>query len=98
MNVSNLALRRAKKQLDTFCLQQSTAGNELACLSDSDSLVLQCNRQVLVRIKLDGAQWHVFWLREDGQWTSWPHLPVCDDIQQVIEQLEQAPLHVHWSG
>ena len=99
MSVSVLELQRARKQLDAFCAQRnSPGGSELTCRSEDDSLLLQHNGQPVVRLQLDGMQWRIFWCRDDGQWAPWPHLPVCDDIQRVIEELEQAPLHVHWGG
>ncbi|VAW77665.1 hypothetical protein MNBD_GAMMA15-1461 [hydrothermal vent metagenome] len=98
MNVSNLALQRAKRQLESFCVERSCPGDTLTCLLENDSLLLANNEQALVRLQLDGARWRIFWRRDKGQWEPWPHLPVCDDMQQVIEQLDQAPLHVHWSG
>lgn len=98
MNVSLLALRRARKQLDAFCAQRCRPGNELVCRTEGDSLVLQHNGQSQVRVQLNGAQWSLFWMREDGQWETWPLLPVCEEIQQVIEALQQAPLHIHWGA
>jgi len=96
MSVSVLELQRARKLLDTFCAQRNSSGSELACRPEEDSLLLQLNGQSLVRLQLDGAQWRIFWSRDDGQWAPWPHLPACTDIKRVIEELEQAPLHVHW--
>ncbi|TCK17962.1 DUF3024 family protein [Thiogranum longum] len=98
MSLGVLALQRARKQLDAFCLQHSTPGGELSCQPVEDSLLLHCEGQAVVKIQLNETRWHIFWQRDDGQWIAWPHLPVCDDIQQVIEQLDQAPLHVHWGG
>ncbi len=97
MSVSLLALQRARKQLDVFCAQRNRPGSELFCRVEDSSLILQYNGQSLVRLEPDGTQWRIFWRREDRSWAPWPHLPVCDDIQRVIDELEQAPLHVHWS-
>jgi len=96
MSISVLALQRARKQLDAFCARRNGTGNELTCLPGDDGLLLQREGRALVKVQLDAAQWRIFWCRDDGQWAPWPHLPVCDDIQQVIEELEQAPLHIHW--
>jgi hypothetical protein len=98
MSVSLLASQRARKQLDAFCLQRSQPGSELRCRVEDDSLILQYNGQAVVRLQPDGNRWRIFWCRDDRQWSPWPHLPVCDDIRQVIDELEQAPLHVHWSS
>ncbi len=98
MSVSVLALQRARKQLEAFCAARQAPGSELHCRLQDDSLILQQNGQSLVRLQLDGAEWKVFWFRDAVQWEPWPHLPVCDDIRQVIEALEQAPLHVHWKA
>ena len=96
MSLGILALQRARKQLEAFCRQHSVPGGELGCRCEDDSLFLQYEGRAVVRVQLSEARWHIFWQGADGQWLPWPHLPVCDDIQQVIEQLEQAPLHVHW--
>ncbi len=96
MSLSVLALQRARKQLDVFCRQHSSPGSELGCRPAGDSLLLHYRGQEVVKLQLNEARWHIFWHRDDGQWVPWPHLPVCDDIKQVIEQLDQAPLHVHW--
>lgn len=98
MSVSVLELQRARKQLDAFCAQRNGSGSELTCRPEGDSLLLQHNGQSLVRLQLDGTQWRIFWRRDDGQWAPWPHLPVSADIQRVIEELEQAPLHIHWGS
>lgn len=98
MSLGVLALQRARKQLEAFCRQHSVPGSELDCRCEADSLFLQYAGRAVVRLQLDESRWHVFWPDADGQWQPWPHLPVCDDIQQVIEQLEQAPLHVHWGN
>jgi len=93
-----LALQRARKQLEAFCAQRSGPTSVLTCRPEGgDSLLLQHNGRALVRMQLDGVQWRVFWHRDDAQWVAWPHLPVCDEFAQVIEELEQAPLHVHWT-
>lgn len=96
MSISVLALQRARKQLDAFCAQRSGAGNALVCQPEDGGLLLQYDGRALVRLQLEETQWRIFWRRDDGQWAPWPHLPVCDDIQQVIDELEQAPLHIHW--
>jgi len=98
MSISLLALQRARKQLEVFCHQRSCSGNELYCQTEDDSLILQHNGQSLVRLQFDGTQWHIFWRRDNKQWILWPHLPVCNTIQRAIEELEQAPLHIHWDG
>lgn len=98
MSVSVLALQRARKQLEAFCAARQGPGSKLHCQLQDDSLILQQNGQSLVRLRLDGTQWKVFWRRDDTQWEPWPHLPACHDIQRVIEELEQAPLHIHWKA
>ena len=107
-----MPLLRAHKQLDDFCrqrnLQAGMAVDSLCCLQDSDNTLILLrkrspdqnsgagNRQVLFRLVLNGLQWQLYWPRENGEWEPYSQLPAATDIKQVIEELEQAPLHVHW--
>ena len=98
MSISLLALQRARKQLALFCAQRSAPGGAvLDCHVEDDSLILRQDGQARIRLQADGTRWRIFWCGDDAQWRAWPHLPVCDDIGRVIDELEQAPLHVHWS-
>ncbi|HHO69425.1 MAG TPA: DUF3024 domain-containing protein, partial [Gammaproteobacteria bacterium] len=40
--------------------------------------------------------WQLHWPRTGGDWQPWPHLPKYTDLQGIADELEQAPLHVHW--
>lgn len=112
MTVVSLLLLRAQKQLEAFCrqrnAQEGTVVDGLYCLQDSENtlIILRTrsqeqnsgagNRQVLLRLVLEGLQWRLYWPRENGQWEAYAQLPVATDINEVIKELEQAPLHVHW--
>lgn len=112
MTVVSMRLLRAQKQLDAFCRQRNaqagTAVGNLYCLQDSESTLLLLrqpspdqssgtgNRQLLLRLVLNGLQWRLYWPRGNGEWEPYAQLPAATDISQVIEELQQAPLHVHW--
>jgi hypothetical protein len=32
----------------------------------------------------------------DGRWQPYPHLQEADDVQRILAEFDQAPLHVHW--
>jgi hypothetical protein len=112
MTVLPLLLVRAQKQLEAFCRRRNahsgTAEGMLFCLQEGRHTLLLMRRcsplqhnggapaKVLLRLVLDGRQWKLFWPRADGAWEAYAQLPVATDIQDIIAELEQAPLHVHW--
>ncbi|HHJ15111.1 MAG TPA: DUF3024 domain-containing protein [Gammaproteobacteria bacterium] len=104
MSVESLEFQRARRLLDTFCTRRNTAGNTaaLSCRQQDNSLLLIATEahsatfRTLVKLDYRDNHWSVFWPREDGSWQPWPHLPETDSVQFILDELEQAPLHVHW--
>lgn len=103
MVVSLLELKRAQKQLSGFCERRNALTSDtnawLQCEREGTALtIVQCGigARALVRLVYQGQGWDLFWPREDGTWDRYPHLEHAADIHTVIEELEQAPLHVHW--
>jgi hypothetical protein len=50
----------------------------------------------LVRLAFNDGKWFLYWCGQGGDWTPYPHLPETDSVQRIIDELEQAPLHVYW--
>lgn len=111
MMVLPLLLVRAQKQLDAFCRQRNAqtdyAEGIFHCSREGERTLLLGrrlpgqnaavgDRQVLLRLILDGLKWKLYWPRANGEWEPYAQLPVATDINDIITELEQAPLHVHW--
>ena len=110
MSVSPLEFQRARKLLESFCERRSTSSGstaKLSCQQKGDSLLIGeaagpedssgavCFRP-LVKLAYRNERWFLFWPQAGGGWQPWPHLPEVASVQTVIDELEQAPLHVHW--
>jgi len=110
MSVSPLEFQRARKLLESFCERRSASSGsnaQLSCQQEGGSLlIVEVTRpdkpsdierfQPLVKLDYRNDRWFLFWSQEGGGWQPWPHLPEAESVQAVIDELEQAPLHVHW--
>ena len=111
MTVSVLELQRARKVLDEFCARRnallSAPAARLRCRREGDKLLIgetvqrektrdNGRFQALVQLCYKAGRWYLFWPQAGGDWRPYPPLPHTDTIQAVVEELEQAPLHVHW--
>ena len=109
-SVSLLEIQRARKLLQSFCERRSASSGsnaQLSCQQEGDSLLIGevaaadspsgtgCFRP-LVKLDYRNERWFLFWLRDSGGWQPWPHLSEAGSVQRIIDELEQAPLHVHW--
>ena len=112
MTVSVLELERARKVLDAFCARRnallSGSAAPLRCSQQGDRLLIGETAQLekkndtgqfraLVQLSYEDGRWHLFWPLQGGAWRPYPHRPQVDTLQAVVEELEQAPLHVHWA-
>jgi len=111
MPVSSLELQRARKALEAFCARRTSLSTglrtQLHCEQDREHIVISeiagsghagpdTVARPLLRITHSDGGWLLFWARNDGSWEPYPHLQWSDSVQGVIDELEQAPLHVHW--
>ena len=112
MTVRVLELQRARKVLDEFCARRnallSGSAALLCCSQEGGRLLIGETAplektgvtgrfRALVRLSYKDGRWHLFWPLQGGAWRPYPHLPQVETIQAVVEELEQAPLHVHWA-
>lgn len=111
MPIVSLELQRARQALERFCATRNSAqpntDRSLCCEQHGDTLVLAESRRPagsggppvyvpLVRINYRDGDWLLYWRASGDEWTPYPHLPVTDSVQRIVDELEQAPLHVHW--
>ena len=109
-SVSLLEIQRARKLLQSFCERRSASSGsnaQLSCQQEGDSLLIgevagadspsgAGHFRPLVKLDYRNDRWLLFWWREGSGWQPWPHLSEAKSVQMVIDELEQAPLHVHW--
>ena len=99
MTVRVLELQRARKVLDEFCARRNallSGSAALLCCSQEGGRLLIGETAPLEKTDVTG-RWHLFWPLQGGAWRPYPHLPQVETIQAVVEEFEQAPLHVHWA-
>jgi hypothetical protein len=102
MTVALLELQRARNRLAAFCrrhnvLPTSTAEWRLHEYSDGFLLSQGGAGSAVdaVRLQFTAGRWLLSVPAPNG-WRPYPPRPAADDIESVIDELEQAPLHVHW--
>lgn len=111
MTISLLELRRARRVLDDFCARRNAASTgqagRLHCRQKGDRLFIgeigpmetaydSGHFRALVQLSYQSGQWCLSWSQGKGDWRPYPHLPEAGSIQAVVDELEQAPLHVYW--
>lgn len=102
MGLSELEWQRARKRLEDW-LRRRNAGLESGphwclCVADDDFLVQECpDGARLLRLSCNAqGRWRLYVPLAGGGWSPYPGRPEAASIDAVIEELEQAPLHVHW--
>jgi hypothetical protein len=109
VTLSVIDLQRTRKAVEGFCTRRSRGQmRRLACHTEgNDILIVETSLRgggrlhgkrlrALVRLRYANPGWRVFWPRDNGMWEPYQPLPFTESIQDVIDELEQAPLHVHW--
>jgi hypothetical protein len=102
VTIAVLELERARKYLAAFCRQRNSLSNSRAkwCLNDDSGGFLLCRAGEggvtdILRLRLASHRW-LLSVPVAGGWRAYPPRPEAEDIESVIDELEQAPLHVHW--
>jgi hypothetical protein len=96
-----LELQRARKELERFCRRRNalTAGGSAWRLvgTGNDWFIHgpAGGGGPLLRLSFAHDRWLVFVPVGEG-WQPYPPLPEATAVTAVIDELEQAPLHVHW--
>ena len=111
MTVCHLEYQRARRALEAFCARRnataSASVSRWRCCQDGNEFLIgevigvnsvtSTDRfRALLRFSYENKRWRLFWPSRGGGWKPYSHSPRLETIQAVLEQLEQAPLHVHW--
>lgn len=98
-----LELQRARKRLDAFCRLRAVsqgAGSQWRLDAAGNELVLSAadaGGGPVLRLRFEGGRWMVS-VPAGGQWRPYPPLPEAAGIESIMHELEQAPLHIHWTS
>lgn len=99
MTLASIELQRARRCLNDFCQRRnrgSQAGAEWQLAADGNRFEICVGKQPVLRLCYERAVWCLTLPRGNGEWLPYPPRPEMETITAVIEELEQAPLHVHW--
>jgi len=101
MNLSVLELQRARKHLETCCHRRNAQRSDVArwCLGEEGGAfeIRECaGDTVVVRLCFQDGRWLLLVPAAEGGWRPYPPRPEAATIDAVIDELEQAPLHIHW--
>lgn len=110
VNLALLELQRARKQLHAYCEHRNRGTNSSTRWStrevDQCFLITRSGKfdrkgrvlpeQALLKLCYRGEVWQLFLPRAQGDWMPYPPKPEMENFGQVLEELDQAPLHIHW--
>jgi hypothetical protein len=106
ITTTRLEVWRAGKMLRAWCAGRNrgagTSADRLVCVSRDNELHLMRDSRggpeasALLRLVYDRGDWLLLLPCRDGQWQPYPHLARTQSIDTVIDELDRAPLHVHW--
>lgn len=105
ISYNEIAFQRARHVLEGYCSQQNEFRKTRSLLVESSPPCLllserdRKNGQAHPQLKccLQADAWNLYYPGREGDWNIYSSLPEVRDIQQLIDELERAPLHVHWS-
>jgi hypothetical protein len=103
VTTSELEVQRARRCLADFCRRRNTLpGVGRWRLNErDDGLVVDelespdGRRSPVLRLRFEGGRWFLD-VPAAGGWRPYPPRPEASSIEVVVNELEQAPLHVHW--
>ena len=111
MSTTILEVQRARQALHAFCERHNRARSasqaQLVCRAEANVIEMletggadphgrQADAYALLRLSYDRGVWRIYWWRDKCAWEPYPHLSETGSVDRVIDELEQAPLHVHW--
>ena len=111
VSIDVLEVQRARKALQAFCARrnQSRSASQARLVCKAEGSVIEvletggvepqgrpAGAYALLRLCYERGVWRIYWWRDTCAWEPYPHLPETDSVSRVIDELEQAPLHVHW--
>jgi hypothetical protein len=100
MRVSVLELQRARKDLEAWCRRRNAVRPGVSgwCLSVQGEtfVIFECaDSTPVLRLCYADSGWRLF-VPAGGGWQPYPARPEIATIAALVEELEQAPLHIHW--
>jgi hypothetical protein len=98
-----LELQRARKHLEDFCQRRNAlaVSGSNWCLRQEGGGTFLLSQAVadtateVLRLQFAAGRW-LLSVPAVGGWRPYPPRPEAQDIESVIDELEQAPIHVHW--
>lgn len=98
-NLFSLEMQRARRQLEDWCHRRVPPAE--GChwsLEDGGSgfLLRRAGGVPVLRLCRTPDRWKLLVPAADGGWRPYPALPEAASVAAVIEELDQAPLHIHW--
>lgn len=99
MLLSSLELERARRQLRAFCEQhggEPDSGCEWRLHQEGNRFEISLDDSAVIRLLYDNEAWSLFVPGSNDTWIAYPPRPQVESFADVMAELEQAPLHVHW--
>jgi hypothetical protein len=102
MTIAVLEIQRARKYLAAFCREQNSLSNsrpKWRLNHDSGGFLLSQTGEGgvtdILRLHLASGRWLLL-VPAAGGWRPYPPRPEAEHIEAIIDELEQAPLYLHW--